>query len=61
MNRELEARLAPATPGFVEWKLPGPAPERPNWLVELSLANGNTLRIAGEVPAQILEQLLRVC
>jgi hypothetical protein len=37
------------------------APINNRWAAELSFANGNTLRIWGEVSAAMLEQLLRVC
>src|SRR6267378_6094011 len=46
---------------FTEIKLPA-LTKRPNWSAELSFANGNSLRVCGEVPPAVLEQLLlRVC
>src|SRR5262249_14819686 len=47
--------------GFRELEISEPVPERVNWSAELRLANGNVLRLSGDVPAQTLEALLRVC
>lgn len=33
----------------------------PGWSVELALGNGKVLRLNGEVPERLVEQLLRVC
>ena len=49
-----------ALAGFTEIKFP-PALERSDWVVELKLPNGTVLRLAPEVPAALLEQLLRLC
>jgi hypothetical protein len=46
---------------FTEIKVAEPAPQPRRGSIELSFANGNTLRIWGEAPAAMLEQLLRVC
>lgn len=50
----------PVAPAFTEIKLV-PSVERSDWVAELSLANGKVLRLSKEVPAAMLEQLLRVC
>ena len=47
-------------PAFTEIKLL-PATESAHWVAEWSLANGAVLRVSKEVPAAVLEQLLRVC
>jgi hypothetical protein len=47
-------------PGFVEVPLPAVL-RAPAWSVELVLGNGKVLRLNGEVPEGLLEQLLRVC
>jgi transposase-like protein len=44
---------------FVEVQLP--ALRTPAWSVELVLGNGKVLRLNGEVPEGLLEQVLRVC
>jgi transposase-like protein len=49
------------TPGFVEVPLPSALASEPAWSVELTFANGNILRMCGEVPAGILQQVLSVC
>jgi transposase-like protein len=49
----------PETFEFTEIKLP--ARDELRWVAELSLPNGRVLRLSKEVPAPILEQLLRVC
>ena len=59
LNQEPEANLAWIS--FREVKLPVATVERPSWSAELSLANGNVLRIWGEVPAAVLEKLLGLC
>ena len=33
----------------------------PGWSVELALGNGKVLRLNGEVPERLVEQLLRLC
>jgi transposase-like protein len=45
---------------FTEIKLL-PATEPAHWVAEWSWPNGAVLRISKEVPAAVLEQLLRVC
>jgi hypothetical protein len=55
------AAVAPAAlAGFTEIKFP-PALEGSAWVAELKLPNGTVLRLAQEVPAALLEQLLRLC
>jgi hypothetical protein len=50
----------PAVPAFTEIKLLPPV-ERSAWVAELSLPNGKVLRLSKDVPAAMLEQLLRLC
>ena len=57
-DRAVEAQ--PAAPAFTEIKLV-PSVERSDWVAELSLSNGKVLRLSKEVPAAMLEQLLRLC
>lgn len=57
---ETAAEPHPAAPTFTEIKLV-PSVERSDWVAELSLSNGKVLRLSKEVPAAMLEQLLRVC
>jgi hypothetical protein len=38
-----------------------PAVERSDWVAELSLPSGKVLRLSKEVPAAMLEALLRLC
>ena|SRR5438477_1516674 len=47
-------------PAFTEIKLL-PAAEPAHWVAEWSRPNGAVLRVSKEVPAAVLEQLLRVC
>lgn len=61
VHREPELRPEGCAVTFTEIKLAEPAPQQCSGSLELSFANGNTLRIWGEVPAAMLEQLLRVC
>ena len=49
-----------AVPAFTEIKLAPPL-ERSDWVAELSLPGGKVLRFSKDVPAAMLEQLLRVC
>ena len=49
------------SPGFVEVQLRPVLSPEPAWSVELTFANGNILRMCGEVPAEILQQVLSVC
>jgi hypothetical protein len=61
-SKYLSAEVTPSnTPGFVEVQLrPSLVPE-PAWSVELTFANGNILRMCGQVPAGTLQQVLSVC
>ncbi len=45
---------------FAEVKMPAD-PGRSDWVAELSLPSGRVLRLSMEVPAAMLEQLLRLC
>jgi transposase-like protein len=47
-------------PAFTELKLPSSAVE-PKWAAELSRPNGTILRLTQQLPAALLEQLLRIC
>ena len=38
-----------------------PSCERSDWAAELSFSDGRVLRLSKEVPAAMLEELLRVC
>ena len=49
------------TPGFVEVQLRPALASAPAWSVELTFSNGNILRMCGEVPDGILQQVLSVC
>ena len=49
------------TPGFVEVQLRPALASAPAWSVELTFSNGNILRMCGEVPAGMLQQVLSVC
>jgi transposase-like protein len=49
-----------AAPSFTEIQLSAAAPAPP-WVAEWSLPNGAVLRVSKEVPAAVLEQLLRLC
>jgi transposase-like protein len=61
VQKEQDLRQEGCAVTFTEIKLAQPAPQQRSGSIELSFANGNTLRIWGEVPAAMLEQLLRVC
>ena len=50
----------PVVPAFTEIKLLAPV-ESSVWVAELSLPNGKVLRLSKDVPAALLEQLLRLC
>jgi transposase-like protein len=52
--------VSSARPAFTEIKLV-PAVERSDWVAELSLPSGKVLRLSKEVPAAMLEALLRLC
>ncbi len=60
VNQAREPQSNPATIEFEEVQLPPPLKSQ-EWAAELSLANGTVLRLSKEVPATMLEQLLRVC
>jgi len=45
---------------FAEVQLPV-GPGRSDWVAELSLPNGAVLRLSREVPAAMLQELLRLC
>lgn len=45
---------------FTEVELPM-SPGRSDWAAELSLPDGTVLRLSREVPAAMLQQLLRLC
>ena len=49
------------TPAFVEVQLRSALVPEAAWSVELTFANGNILRMCGQVPAGILQQVLSVC
>jgi|SRR6516162_427574 transposase-like protein len=51
----------PEAVDFVEVPWARVAPAQPAWSVELSLTNGKVLRLQGDVPSAVLEQLLRLC
>ena len=55
-----EPAAEPHQAAFTEIKLV-PSVERSDWVAELSLSNGRILRLSKEVPAAMLEQLLRLC
>jgi transposase-like protein len=57
---EAVAVRGPERPAFTEIKLL-PSVESRDWAAELSLPNGKVLRFSKEVPASMLEQLLRLC
>jgi len=46
--------------GFAELKLPA-SPIPPDWAAELCRPNGVVLRVAADLPAALLAQLLAVC
>ena len=60
VNQAKAPPSASLTPQFEELSLPGLAAGS-DWAVELTLANGTVLRLSKEVPAAMLDQLLRVC
>lgn len=59
-RHETSEQADPAAPAFTEIKLAPPV-ERTDWVAELSLPSGKVLRLAKDVPACLLEQLLRLC
>jgi transposase-like protein len=52
--------MQPEATTFTEIKLV-PSLESSTWVAELSLPQGKVLRLSKDVPASMLEQLLRVC
>ena len=67
LQRWLRQAAAPAmpptsvvVPSFAELKLPALAPA-PRWVAELLQPDGRTLRLAHDVPAGLVRQLLRAC
>jgi transposase-like protein len=59
-REETVAVRSSAAPVFTEIKLL-PSEERSDWAAALSFADGRVLRLSKEVPAAMLEQLLRLC
>jgi transposase-like protein len=59
-REETVAVRSSAEPVFTEIKLL-PSEERSDWAAALSFADGRVLRLSKEVPAAMLEQLLRLC
>jgi hypothetical protein len=53
-------REAGLLPAFAEFKLLG-SPIASDWAAELCRPNGVVLRVAADLPAALLEQLLAVC
>jgi hypothetical protein len=51
---------AEPVPAFTEIKL-SPSQASLQWVAELSRPNGVVLRVARDLPTELLEQLLRVC
>jgi len=60
VNQAKDSQVASPTPQFEELTLP-PLAAGSEWAVELTLPNGTVLRLSKEVPAAMLDQLLRVC
>jgi transposase-like protein len=59
--KEAQDGMAPSpTPQFEELTLP-PLAGGSDWAAELTLPNGTVLRLSKEVPATMIDQLLRVC
>jgi len=59
--KEAKDQGAPClAPQFEELTLP-PLAADSDWAAELTLPNGTVLRLSKEVPATMLDQLLRVC
>jgi transposase-like protein len=59
-REETVAVPSSAAATFTEIKLL-PSVEHSDWVAELSWPNGKVLRLSKEVPASLLEQLLRLC
>ena len=55
-----EGICAEPKPDFMEVQVPAGL-RVPGWSVELALGNGKVLRLNGEVPERLVEQLLRLC
>src|SRR5205823_3621532 len=60
VNQAKDPQAASGTPRFEELRLPLLAADS-DWAAELTLPNGTILRLSKEVPAAMLDQLLRVC
>lgn len=60
VNQAKDPQAASRTPQFEELTLP-PLAADSAWAAELTLPNGTVLRLSKEVPAALLDQLLRVC
>jgi transposase-like protein len=60
VNQAKDPQAACGTPQFEELPLP-PLAADSDWAAELTLPNGTVLRLSKEVPAAMLDQLLRVC
>ena len=59
LPKQCVCALKPETIEFTEVKLA--TCEEMKWVAELSLPGGKVLRLSKDVPAAMLEQLLRVC
>lgn len=46
---------------FIEVQLPSPLSANSGWAAELSFADGNILRLNGELASAVVKQLLAVC
>ena len=60
-QHEEQPRRESSVASFIELQMPVSPLPQPSWSAELTFANGNRLRVSGEIPAAVLEQLLRVC
>jgi transposase-like protein len=49
---------APEEVDFIEVQLPAPLSAKSGWAAELSFANGNVLRLNGELASVVLKELL---
>jgi hypothetical protein len=59
-RKQAVGRTDCAAPAFTEVKV-WPGRESVPWVAEWNLPNGAVLRVSKDVPAALLEQLLRVC
>ena len=60
VNRAKDSEAGSPTPKFEELTLP-PLVAGSAWAAELTLPNGTVLRLSKEVPAAMVDQLLRIC